>query len=184
VSKVWSCRSRNRSVLSGKRVELSAHPALGYTSTDVVTFTRDIAAHSAPGSTDSNGPSFPSESEAAMSNLINIRDRLLRDSFNRTVLAVICVAAIVVVIGVCVYSSYDGDKSSAVKNESPQAELNQWLWCSLSEGMRNMGKTKKPKIDKTMRKLKKAMKKADKKSKKVDRSDVPLVSPTVTTDLI
>ena len=59
-----------------------------------------------------------------MSNLINILDRVLRDSFNRTALAVICVAAIVVVIGVCVYSSYDGDKSSAVKNESPQAEMN------------------------------------------------------------
>jgi hypothetical protein len=47
-----------------------------------------------------------------------------------------------------------------------------------------MGKTKKPKIDKKMKKLKKAMKKAGKKNKKVDRSDVPLVSPTVTTDLI
>jgi hypothetical protein len=44
-----------------------------------------------------------------------------------------------------------------------------------------MGKTKKPKIDK---KLKKAMKKAGKKNNKVDRSDVPLVSPPVTTDLI
>jgi hypothetical protein len=29
-----------------------------------------------------------------------------------------------VVIGVCVYSSYDGDKSSAVRNDSPQAESN------------------------------------------------------------
>ena len=47
-----------------------------------------------------------------------------------------------------------------------------------------MGKTKKPKIDKKMKTLKKAMKKADKKSKKVDRSDVPLVSPPVTADLI
>ena len=47
-----------------------------------------------------------------------------------------------------------------------------------------MGKTKKPKIDKKMKKLNKAMKKANKKSKKVDRSDVPLVSPAVTTDLI
>jgi hypothetical protein len=28
------------------------------------------------------------------------------------------------------------------------------------------------------------MKKADKKSKRVDRSDVPLVSPPITTDLI
>jgi hypothetical protein len=55
-----------------------------------------------------------------MSNLINIRDRLLRDSFNRTALAIICVVAIVVVIGVRVYSSYDGDKSSAVKKGSPK----------------------------------------------------------------
>jgi len=47
-----------------------------------------------------------------------------------------------------------------------------------------MSNTKKPKIDKKMRKLKKAMKKAGKKNKKVDRSDVPLVSPPVTTDLI
>jgi hypothetical protein len=60
-----------------------------------------------------------------MSNLINIRDRVLRDSFNRTPLAIICVAAIIAVIGVCVYSSYDRDKSSALKNGSPQAELNQ-----------------------------------------------------------
>jgi hypothetical protein len=54
----------------------------------------------------------------------------------------------------------------------------------LSERMHDMGKTKKPKIDKKMKKLKKAMKKADKKSKKVDRSDVPLVSPPVATGLI
>jgi len=47
-----------------------------------------------------------------------------------------------------------------------------------------MSNTKKPKIDKKMKKLKKAMKKAGKKNKKVDRSDVPLVSPPVTTDLI
>jgi hypothetical protein len=47
-----------------------------------------------------------------------------------------------------------------------------------------MGKTKKPKIGKKMKRLKKTMKKADKKNKKVDRSDVPLVSPPVTTDLI
>jgi hypothetical protein len=47
-----------------------------------------------------------------------------------------------------------------------------------------MGKKKKPKIDKTMKKLKKAMKKAGKKNKKVDREDVPLVSPPATTDLI
>ena len=60
-----------------------------------------------------------------MSNLINIREHVLRDGFNRTALAVVGVAAIIVVIVVCVYSSYDGDMSSAVKNESPQAELNQ-----------------------------------------------------------
>jgi len=47
-----------------------------------------------------------------------------------------------------------------------------------------MGNTKKPKIDKKMKDLKKAMKKAGKKNKKVDRSDVPLVSPPVTTDLV
>ena len=58
-----------------------------------------------------------------MSNLITIRDRVLRDSFNQTALVVVGVVAIIVVIGVCVYSSYDGDKSSAVRNESPQAEL-------------------------------------------------------------
>jgi hypothetical protein len=50
--------------------------------------------------------------------------------------------------------------------------------------MRTVGKTKMPKIDKAMKKLNKAMKKADKKSKRVDRSDVPLVSPPITTDLI
>jgi hypothetical protein len=60
-----------------------------------------------------------------MSNLIKIRDRVLRDSFNGKALAVIVVAAIIVVICVCVYSSYDGDMSSAEKNESPRAELNQ-----------------------------------------------------------
>ena len=57
-----------------------------------------------------------------MSSLINIRERPLRDSLNGKALAVIVVAAIIVVIGVCVYSSYDGDKSSAVRNDSPQAE--------------------------------------------------------------
>jgi hypothetical protein len=48
----------------------------------------------------------------------------------------------------------------------------------------NLGKTKKLEIDKKMKKLKKAIKKAGKKNTKVDRSDVPLVSPSVTTDLI
>jgi hypothetical protein len=50
-------------------------------------------------------------------------------------------------------------------------------------GIRKMTK-KKPKIANSWRKLKKAMKKAAKKNKKVDRSDVPLVSPAPTTDLI
>jgi hypothetical protein len=58
-----------------------------------------------------------------MSNLINIRDRVLRDSFNRMALVVVGIVAIIVVIGVCAYSSYDGDKSSAVRNVSPHAEL-------------------------------------------------------------
>ena len=58
-----------------------------------------------------------------MSGLTGIRDRVLRDSFNRKALAVVGVVAIIVVIGVCVYSSYYGDMSSAVRNESPQAEL-------------------------------------------------------------
>jgi hypothetical protein len=56
-----------------------------------------------------------------MGSLINIRDRVLRDNFSRMALAVVSVA-IIVVIGVCVYSSYDGDKSSAVRNDSPHAE--------------------------------------------------------------
>ena len=58
-----------------------------------------------------------------MGSLINIRDRVVRDNFSRMALAVVGVA-IIVVIGVCVYSSYDGDKSSAVRNDSPQAESN------------------------------------------------------------
>ena len=41
------------------------------------------------------------------------------------------------------------------------------------KGMRNMGKMKKPKIDKKMKKLKKAMKKAGKTDMKVDRSENP-----------
>ena len=45
-------------------------------------------------------------------------------------------------------------------------------------------KKEKSKIDKKMKKLKKAMKKAGKKNRKVDRSDIPLVSPPVSTDLI
>ena len=65
-----------------------------------------------------------SELEATLSNLTNIRGLLLRGSYNRKALFVIGVVAIIVVVGVCAYSSYDGDMSSAVRNESPQAELN------------------------------------------------------------
>jgi hypothetical protein len=43
---------------------------------------------------------------------------------------------------------------------------------------------KKPTIAKSWRKLKKATKKAGKKGTKVGRSDVPLVIPPVSTDLI
>jgi hypothetical protein len=43
---------------------------------------------------------------------------------------------------------------------------------------------KKLKVDKSWRKIKRAMKKAGKKDKKVDREDIPLVSPSPTTDLI
>jgi len=50
--------------------------------------------------------------------------------------------------------------------------------------MLKWARRKKPKIDRKVKKLKKAMKKAGKKNKKVDRSDIPLVSPPVTTDLI
>jgi hypothetical protein len=45
-------------------------------------------------------------------------------------------------------------------------------------------KKNKPKNAKSWRKLKKAAKEAEKKGTKVDRSDVPLVSPSPTTDLI
>ncbi len=47
------------------------------------------------------------------------RDRVLRDSFNRAAWSLIAVfAAITVFVGLCVYSSSDGDKSSAVRNKS------------------------------------------------------------------
>jgi len=68
-------------------------------------------------------PSFSSGSDAAVSDPNYNRDRVLRDSFMEwSVIA--AVVAISVVVGMCVYSSSDGDKSSAVRNESPQAELN------------------------------------------------------------
>ena len=60
-----------------------------------------------------------------MSDLNYNRDRMLRDSFNRAAWSLIAVvAAITIFVGLCVYSSSEGDMSSAVRNESPQAELN------------------------------------------------------------
>ena len=59
-----------------------------------------------------------------MSDLYSNRDRLLRHSFNRTAWIVMgVVVAFIVVVGMYLYNSLDGDKSSAVRNESPQAEL-------------------------------------------------------------
>ena len=69
-------------------------------------------------------PPFSSESDAAVIDLNDNRDRVLRDSFYGMAWSVIAaVVAITVVVGMCVYSSSDGDKSSAVRNESPQAKL-------------------------------------------------------------
>jgi hypothetical protein len=60
-----------------------------------------------------------------MSDLNYHRDRVSRDSFSRTTRSVIIAVLVVsiVVVGVCVYSSADGDKSSAVRNDPPQAEM-------------------------------------------------------------
>ena len=70
-------------------------------------------------------PSFSSGLDAAVSDPNYNRDRVPRDSFYGLEWIVIAaVVAITVVVGMCVYSSSDGDKSSAVRNESPQAELN------------------------------------------------------------
>ena len=64
----------------------------------------------------------PAESDATMSDLNYNRDRVLRHSFNRTVWIVIgVVVTIIVVVSLYLYSSPDGDKSAAVRNESPQA---------------------------------------------------------------
>jgi hypothetical protein len=59
-----------------------------------------------------------------MSDLNYDRFRVLRN-FSRSTWGVIAaiVVASIVVIGLCVSSSFDGDLSSAVKNEPPQAEL-------------------------------------------------------------
>ena len=60
-----------------------------------------------------------------MSDLNYNRNRMLRESFNRAAWSLMAVVvAITVFVGLCVYSSSDGDKSSAVRNKSPQAELN------------------------------------------------------------
>ena len=60
-----------------------------------------------------------------MSDLNYNRDRVLRYSFNRTVWSIVGVVVASIVVGVCLYSSYsDPDKSSAVRDASPQAQLN------------------------------------------------------------
>lgn len=58
-----------------------------------------------------------------MSDLNYNRDRGLDDSFNRTTWAIVAVVVSIVVAGVCVSSSFDNDKSSAVRNDPPQAEI-------------------------------------------------------------
>jgi hypothetical protein len=60
-----------------------------------------------------------------MSDLNYHRDRVSRDSFNRTTRSVIIVilVASIIVVGVCVYGSFDNDNSSAVRNDPPQAEM-------------------------------------------------------------
>jgi hypothetical protein len=65
---------------------------------------------------------------SAMSDLNYHRDRVSRDSFNRTTRSVIIViivilVASIIVVGVCVYGSFDNDNSSAVRNDPPQAEM-------------------------------------------------------------
>src|SRR5580698_3024875 len=66
----------------------------------------------------------PAEPDAVMSPNYN-RGTVLRHGFNRTAWIVIgVVAAIIVVASLYLYNNPDGDKSSAVRNESPQAELN------------------------------------------------------------
>jgi hypothetical protein len=61
-----------------------------------------------------------------MSDLYYNRFRTLRDRYSRSTWGVIAVIVVtsIVVIGVCVSSSYDGDRSSAVKDRPPQAEMN------------------------------------------------------------
>jgi hypothetical protein len=60
-----------------------------------------------------------------MSDLNYNRLRMLRDRFSGTTWSVIAiVVASIIVAGVCVSSSYDGDRSSAVRNAPPRAETN------------------------------------------------------------
>jgi hypothetical protein len=54
-----------------------------------------------------------------MRDLNYTRDRVLRDNRTAWSVVVALVVSIIVVVGVYAYSSYDGDKSSAVRNESP-----------------------------------------------------------------
>jgi hypothetical protein len=59
-----------------------------------------------------------------MSDLNYHRDRMLRDSFNGTTWSVIAIVVTsIIVVGVCAYGSFDTDKSSAVRNDPPQAEM-------------------------------------------------------------
>ena len=52
------------------------------------------------------------------------RFQVLRDGFSTTTWSVIAiVVASIIVAGVCISSSHDGDRSSAVRDEPPQAEL-------------------------------------------------------------
>jgi hypothetical protein len=67
----------------------------------------------------------PAESDAAMSDPNYNCDTVLRHGFNRTAWIIIgVVAGIIVVASLYLYNNPDGDKSSAVRDESPQAELN------------------------------------------------------------
>ncbi len=59
-----------------------------------------------------------------MSDLNSNRNRMVRDSFNRATWSLIAVfVAVIVFVSLCVHGSTGDDLSSAVRNESPQAEL-------------------------------------------------------------
>jgi len=64
-------------------------------------------------------------SRCGMSDLNSNRNRMVRDSLNRATWSLIAVVVVIIVfVSLCVYGSSDGDRSSAVINASPQAELN------------------------------------------------------------